>query len=606
MKKNSTFTAILALTVLITANCGAVGDNSKADNLKAPLIDTIPPALSILGNNPEEISMGTVYVDMGATAVDDVDGNITDKIITTGLPIKTDILGTYDIKYTVSDEAGNQADATRKVFVIDRPPVISLIGGYTVEVYVGEEYTDAGVTANDDIDGDITNNVVTSGLPIDTNDPGIYIVTYSVTDTAGNSTSISRRVYVIDQTTPQATYLEIWPERILDPAYSGSVTLNFTFQAHVDSAEVLLTPPNCYPQNCSVGIRIPLTQVGDYMWTGDFDNPDLFANYIEGEPQSFIGYCDIYNGSTRTTRYNLLLPVRSNIMPDADRTLLSADMQITDHVLNIRHDTILTGESYNTLQDIWIEIHSKSDPIIGQCDFYALVGQVDAFVVPLRAGDIFYLPRAGTTDLASSQILRFIGNKLGLPYSNHPLINGWGLGNAANAIMGWGGNLQFPFRIEISDIPGATKLIRYEAVKEYNDLELYKIGALQAGEVEPILQFTDQVSARNWMYNPYSIPSCGYNCQLLDISSEYVAIEDIIASDGPTPQAVKTDFTLATLVLSHGRLLTPNELAYFEYMAARGEGTSTVSIWEGFYNYYGKPFNAATRGLMTLSTRITE
>ncbi len=606
MKKNAVFTAILAVIALLTANCGAVGNNREAGNIGAPLNDTTPPVLSIIGNNPEEISIGTVYADMGAAAVDDVDGNITNKIITTGLPIKTDVLGTYDIKYSVSDEAGNQATDTREVFVIDRPPVISLIGAYTVEVYVGEDYTDAGVTAHDDIDGDITKNVVTSGLPIDTNDPGIYIVAYSVTDTGGNTTNTSRRVYVVDPTTPQATYLEIWPERILDPAYSGPVTLTFTFLAHVDSAEVFLTPKNCAPQTCLVGIRIPLTQVGDYRWTGEFDNPDLFMNYVKGEPQSFIGYCDIYNGSTRTTRYNLLLPVRSDVMPDADSTLLSSDMQTTDHVLNVRHDTLLTGGSFVTLQVVWDEIHSKAETIIGQYDFYALVGQVDAFVVPMKAGDVFYLPRANKTDLASSQILRFIGYELGLPYSNHPLITGWGLGNAANAIMGWGGNLQFPYRIEISDIPGTTKLISHEAVKEYNNLELYKMGGLQAGQVEPILQFSDQYAAQNWMYNPYSVPSCGYGCRLLDISSEYVTIEDIIAADGPTPQAAKTDFTLATLVLSHGRLLSPNEMAYFEYMAARGEGVSTVSIWEGFHNYHGKPFNAATRGLMTLSTQIMD
>ena len=284
-------------------------------------------------------------------------------------------------------------------------------------------------------------------------------------------------------------------------------------------------------------------------------------------------------------------------MPDADSTFLSSDMQITDHVLNVRHDTLQVG---------WNAINFKAEQIMGQYDFYALVGQVDAFVVPMKAGEVFYLPRTGTTDLASSQILRFIGYELGLPYSNHPLINGRGLGNAANTIMGWGGNLQFPYRIQISDIPGTMKLINYQIVKEYNDLELYKMGVLQADQVEPFLQFSDQYAARNWMYNPYPVPSCGYNCKLLDISSEYVAIEDIIAADGSTPQAVKTDYTLTTLALSHRRLLTPNELAYFEYLAARGEGTSTVSVWEGFSNYYGKPFNAATRGLMTLSTRITD
>jgi hypothetical protein len=47
-----------------------------------------------------------------------------------------------------------------------------------------------------------------------------------------------------------------------------------------------------------------------------------------------------------------------------------------------------------------------------------------------------------------------------------------------------------------------------------------------------------------------------------------------------------------------------DEMAYFEYMAARGDGTAPVQVWEGFSTYTSKPFSGATGGRMTLSTTI--
>ena len=65
------------------------------------------------------------------------------------------------------------------------PPVITLLGDNPVTIYQGETYVDAGATAVDDIDGDITDDiVVTSNVDIET--PGEYTVTYNVSDSSGN------------------------------------------------------------------------------------------------------------------------------------------------------------------------------------------------------------------------------------------------------------------------------------------------------------------------------------------------------------------------------------------------------------------------------------
>ena len=84
-------------------------------------------------------------------------------------------------------------------------PVISLVGGNQTVVQ-GEPWVEPGYTASDNADGDLTMAVVVSGT-VDTSTLGAYTLTYSVTDSAGNSTSTTRTVTVVefvpdDQTPP--------------------------------------------------------------------------------------------------------------------------------------------------------------------------------------------------------------------------------------------------------------------------------------------------------------------------------------------------------------------------------------------------------------------
>lgn len=76
-------------------------------------------------------------------------------------------------------------------------PVITMNGEQNVEVKQGENYQDAGATAHDDEDGDLTPFIVTNN-PVNSNTIGKYIVTYNVSDTAGNSANqVCRAVEVI-------------------------------------------------------------------------------------------------------------------------------------------------------------------------------------------------------------------------------------------------------------------------------------------------------------------------------------------------------------------------------------------------------------------------
>ena len=73
---------------------------------------------------------------------------------------------------------------------------ISLLGINPVTVVLGSTYTDAGATATDSVDGDLTSSIVTVN-PVDVNTLGNYTVMYNVTDSTGNTVTTNRSVMVV-------------------------------------------------------------------------------------------------------------------------------------------------------------------------------------------------------------------------------------------------------------------------------------------------------------------------------------------------------------------------------------------------------------------------
>jgi hypothetical protein len=81
-------------------------------------------------------------------------------------------------------------------------PVITLQGDISIDVMKGDIYTDAGATALDDVDGDITANIILVN-PVDTNTVETYTVTYNVSDAAGNpAIQKTRTINVIEPAGP--------------------------------------------------------------------------------------------------------------------------------------------------------------------------------------------------------------------------------------------------------------------------------------------------------------------------------------------------------------------------------------------------------------------
>ncbi|MBQ3474743.1 MAG: DUF5011 domain-containing protein [Bacilli bacterium] len=76
-----------------------------------------------------------------------------------------------------------------------KAPEIKLLGDEKITVGLNEKYTDKGAVATDNVDGDITKKIKVTNK-VDTSKEGTYIVTYTVSDKAGNKTTKERTVIV--------------------------------------------------------------------------------------------------------------------------------------------------------------------------------------------------------------------------------------------------------------------------------------------------------------------------------------------------------------------------------------------------------------------------
>jgi hypothetical protein len=85
--------------------------------------DTEPPVITLLGDNPMNLTVGDTFTDPGATAVDNVDGDLTESIVVGGDTVDTSTAGTYVITYNVSDAAGNAAEEVTRTVNVEEPVV---------------------------------------------------------------------------------------------------------------------------------------------------------------------------------------------------------------------------------------------------------------------------------------------------------------------------------------------------------------------------------------------------------------------------------------------------------------------------------------------------
>ncbi len=196
----------------VTDSSGNIGTAERTLVYK----DVIAPVITLTQGNKISRDKGYDFVDPGFTAADECDGDLTSQVTVSGT-VDGHTYGTYVLTYTVTDSSGNIGEVKRTVQIADlNKPVITLSGEVKTYIKVGTAYTDPGFTASDNIDGDITSKVSVSGS-VDTSKMGINTITYSVSDSFGNTTTTTRKVYVYRQ------------QAVANPVNPGNKVVYLTF-----------------------------------------------------------------------------------------------------------------------------------------------------------------------------------------------------------------------------------------------------------------------------------------------------------------------------------------------------------------------------------------
>ncbi len=105
---------------------------NKAQQLVRTVVvrDTSKPTIALLGPDIVEIEAGSPFIDPGVKALDNLDGDLTNKVQILGEPVNIHRPGRYTVTYIVTDASGNRADpVARMVHIKDTTaPRITLVG----------------------------------------------------------------------------------------------------------------------------------------------------------------------------------------------------------------------------------------------------------------------------------------------------------------------------------------------------------------------------------------------------------------------------------------------------------------------------------------------
>lgn len=279
------------------------------------VVDTTPPIITSTGDPVITVSLGnqttTFDFKTGVSAVDIVDGIITSKIVVTSptagiFPTEFDWMtsvatrptevGTYIIKYNVSDDANNQAiELTRTLNVIQNaPPVLNNIP-FQSQVLLNTVFDHKfgnTVTATDVENGTITNNIIITSAEqqsiveisgnswntyqIKFKNVGQYVITYSITDNGNITTTQDVTINVVQPTTPQLTitntndiyFIKDDIENLSNGVYNNTMT-----QYILDKSEI-----NAVAGVFDITNDVTITIERIYPTTGALDNGSLITS----------------------------------------------------------------------------------------------------------------------------------------------------------------------------------------------------------------------------------------------------------------------------------------------------------------------------------------
>ncbi|MFK7781202.1 reprolysin-like metallopeptidase [Psychroserpens sp.] len=237
-------------------------------------------------------------------------------------------------------------------------PVITLNGAATINLGLGAAYSELGATASDNEDGDLTSSIVIAGDTVNPNTLGTYLVTYNVSDAAGNpAVEVVRTVNVIE-----AVYCDSFG----DTQYETGVTrVIFGTIDNVDGSpkdvgyEDFTNISTDITQGTSVDLTVHVDTDGNFVvhafvwidWNKDGDFDDSGEEYDLGDIQGVAdGALPTVSVSVPESMVfgNTRMRVSAKYNSDPTSCETNFDGEVEDYTVNVKYDGLLySGGSWD-------------------------------------------------------------------------------------------------------------------------------------------------------------------------------------------------------------------------------------------------------------------
>ena len=159
-------------------------------------VDRVPPTITCDSDIIEvQVGASDRALLKGITATDDRDGDVTDQIMIKGV---SQLIGadTAKVTYIAFDSSNNMATCQRTVRYTDyERPRFSLSKPLTFPLGTSIKLLDL-LTANDVLDGDISDSIRVTTQNVDTGTAGTYSVTVQATNSLGDVESLPLKVVI--------------------------------------------------------------------------------------------------------------------------------------------------------------------------------------------------------------------------------------------------------------------------------------------------------------------------------------------------------------------------------------------------------------------------
>ncbi|MCA0426045.1 MAG: DUF5011 domain-containing protein [Bacteroidetes bacterium] len=218
------------------------------------VLDKVAPTIQLQGDNPLKWSVYRPFEDPGVSFNDNVwpKNTLTLTMIPAVIPVNS--LGKITRLYIVSDPDGNRDTARREIEIIDNTaPFVKILGSNTINLDRWKEFIDPGVELVDDYNSDLemrTRLVVENTLPLIPGSsnrwfgdiPGLFSVTYRVTDLSGNKSEDAVRYIKVNDVSGGAEDLIEFEKLLTVYPVPTSGKLYFRLVAQLESdAEIELS-----------------------------------------------------------------------------------------------------------------------------------------------------------------------------------------------------------------------------------------------------------------------------------------------------------------------------------------------------------------------------